>query len=557
MVTREGALDTPLGEESFGFRLTTALQGFLDAAWSARDVTEAAGHGARFIRAAAGRDCQEARILLLSRGGQLRPVAADGPGVLQGRRRSARRREVLHTGRARSIALRRPGGFHLALLPLEADGDAFGITEIVVAERITEARWTVLHAVASQVALAIRSARTRIGLDRQVEALSRSARLAGALLEARTAPGAILAAASFCFERFDLPVACWWAKSDPGRLSLLGVRGFGSRRRASLRAHMASIPRWAFLPPAERVELIERFGQVAGLSPAASGRGVSVVDAGAALLLVGGDEPDVREALQVVRSLLVEALANLERVRSADRRNEQLDLGIAWTAHEVRGPLRGVKAVIDLLLATTGEDQPMRELLERSSDELDVLAGKVEGVLRWSIGHAPLRRRSMDLVDVVRRAIESCGLETGERRVALSGPDRVPVLADHDQLRSAVANLVRNAIAYSPADTQVLVRVRDLADRVTVSVRDQGGGIHPAERETIFDPFVRGKGGVGRGAGAGLGLFIARRIAEAHGGYLWMESSPLGTTFHMGLPRQGPVPGVRGVARNGSELKRS
>jgi signal transduction histidine kinase len=273
---------------------------------------------------------------------------------------------------------------------------------------------------------------------------------------------------------------------------------------------------------------------------AAGGTGVSVLDAGAALLLVAGDDPALRSTVDVARPLLVEALSNLERVGFADRRNEQLDLGLAWTAHEVRGPLNGVRAVLDLLLTTAGPDQPMRDLLERSRGELDDLAGKVEGVLRWSIGQAPLRRRRVDLVGVVRGAVDSCVLEARQPRVDLAAPDRVDVVGDHDQLQSAVANLVRNALAYSPPDTSVHVRIKESPDRVLVSVRDRGAGVRAKEQEAIFDPFVRSHAGVGRGAGAGLGLFIARRVVEAHGGYLWMESTPLGTTFHIGLPRVRP-----------------
>jgi two-component system sensor histidine kinase SenX3 len=101
----------------------------------------------------------------------------------------------------------------------------------------------------------------------------------------------------------------------------------------------------------------------------------------------------------------------------------------------------------------------------------------------------------------------------------------------------AIRNLVRNALAYSSPDTEVKVGVTAKAECVTVSVANRGRGIPPGEEEAIFDPFVRGEAALQTGArGSGLGLFITRKIAEAHGGEVWVDSSPRGTTFYLQLP---------------------
>jgi signal transduction histidine kinase len=101
----------------------------------------------------------------------------------------------------------------------------------------------------------------------------------------------------------------------------------------------------------------------------------------------------------------------------------------------------------------------------------------------------------------------------------------------------AVRNLVRNALAYSSPGSEVKVSVITEQEAVTVSVANRGPGIPEGEEEAIFDPFVRGEAALQTGArGSGLGLFITRRIAEAHGGEVWVDSSPRGTTFYLQLP---------------------
>jgi signal transduction histidine kinase len=110
-------------------------------------------------------------------------------------------------------------------------------------------------------------------------------------------------------------------------------------------------------------------------------------------------------------------------------------------------------------------------------------------------------------------------------------------VVDEARLRTAVTNLVRNALAYSAPDSTVHVRLRIAGERVIVSVADEGRGLAPGDRDRVFDPFVRGQGGSGRNAGVGLGLFITRRIVEAHGGSVWAEPAEQGTTFHIALPR--------------------
>src|SRR6266511_4091726 len=127
-------------------------------------------------------------------------------------------------------------------------------------------------------------------------------------------------------------------------------------------------------------------------------------------------------------------------------------------------------------------------------------------------------------------------MERGERRVAVTISTRATVMADGKHIRAAVSNLIRNALQYSPWDRPVIVHVEPGVGSVTLRVKDDGPGIPLAEREVIFDPLARGEAGRASRGGTGLGLFIARRVAEAHGGRIWIESTGPGATFHLELP---------------------
>lgn len=263
---------------------------------------------------------------------------------------------------------------------------------------------------------------------------------------------------------------------------------------------------------------------------------IVTVDARDAVVLVGG-RPSDGAVLDVVGSLIHEVIHHLQDVARAEHRTQRLDLGLACTAHEVRAPLAAARMAVDRLLLTPQERQADRGVLQDLKQELDLMLETVEPLLRWSVGAAPIRRRRTDLVRVVRQVVKSCLLEAGADadRVRLDAPPSVKVLADTNQLRSALTNIVRNAFEYSPSNAPVSVTVEASGSQVTVLVRDSGPGVPSEDREAIFDPFVRRQAGAPR-SGRGLGLFIAKRAVEAHGGRIWVVSNGRGTTFCVRLP---------------------
>jgi two-component system, OmpR family, sensor histidine kinase KdpD len=152
-----------------------------------------------------------------------------------------------------------------------------------------------------------------------------------------------------------------------------------------------------------------------------------------------------------------------------------------------------------------------------------------------------------DVIPIVEEAATAIRSETGEDRIVLRGPGSATARAIPIQLRTAIVNLLRNAVTYSDPGTKVEVVVEADEDCVVLSVTNEGVGIPTQEQRTIFGPFVRGSLTSSTAQGRGLGLFIAQRAVEAQEGHLRVDSEPNGVTFRLTLPR-----GERGLRRLGS-----
>jgi signal transduction histidine kinase len=127
-------------------------------------------------------------------------------------------------------------------------------------------------------------------------------------------------------------------------------------------------------------------------------------------------------------------------------------------------------------------------------------------------------------------------LAGGGERIVIEAPQSLYTSIDPAQMRGAFANVIRNALAYSPPSSPVVVRVEDRGCVARVSIRDRGPSVLPEERAMIFEPFGRGRLPGSVRTGTGLGLFIARRVAEAHGGSIRLESSKVGALFCFEVP---------------------
>ncbi|GIU95223.1 MAG: hypothetical protein KatS3mg012_1680 [Gaiellaceae bacterium] len=199
--------------------------------------------------------------------------------------------------------------------------------------------------------------------------------------------------------------------------------------------------------------------------------------------------------------------------------------------HEVRSPVAALAALAGALRDRTLDSAARARLVALA---LDACAAIDRLVRDGAVAPA-----ASELVDVGRLARDVCAAAelVGQAAVTVSTPEApVVVRADPIRLRQALDNLVRNALAVTPADGEVAVAVGGDRQSVWIAVSDSGPGIPERERERIFEPGVR----LGSDRpGSGLGLPIARAIVEAHGGTVRVESSALGggSTFVVTLPR--------------------
>jgi signal transduction histidine kinase len=324
-----------------------------------------------------------------------------------------------------------------------------------------------------------------------------------------------------------VPVCFWWSEHQ-GTLDLSVVSGVRANMSQNLRDRMGTIPAWTMLTAQERTALRRRFGAAVGA------KHVIAYEVDRAVLMVGSGEAELRPRVRAIGSLLHEILPLLAATARERRRNMEIDLGLAWTAHELSGPLLSIKAALELLAArgSSGGDA----LLALSLRELEQLVGDMGEILGWAVGSRPLSPSFQDVTELVEAAVDPYRKEITNHSIQVIAPRPAMAEVDPTHLRAAVANLVRNAVAYSDPGSPVVVRIVDEGPRLRLSVRDQGPGIPADERESIFDPFVRGEAGSRGGRGSGLGLFITRRVVEAHGGVVWVDPGSPGANFQMVLP---------------------
>ena len=238
-----------------------------------------------------------------------------------------------------------------------------------------------------------------------------------------------------------------------------------------------------------------------------------------------------------------------QRLEAARRDLErQRDEFFSSVSHDLRTPVAAIKAAIGVVLANEPPNMPpaLHRLLgnvDLAADELATLIEDLLEIARLQSGRVELWRSTVDLRDVVARAVRALEPLTQARsqHVEMSLPGE-PIVAsvDVDRLGRVLRNLLGNAQKYGRDGGTISLTLEHDAANVCVSVTDDGPGIPREVQERIFERFYRVRGAASSGpAGTGLGLAIARGLTELHGGRLWVESTPgQGSTFHVTLPQR-------------------
>jgi signal transduction histidine kinase len=215
---------------------------------------------------------------------------------------------------------------------------------------------------------------------------------------------------------------------------------------------------------------------------------------------------------------------------------------VSLVSHELRSPMAAVIGAARTLQERWRSLSPdQREaflaLIGDETNRLAALIGDVLDTSRIEAGTFNYRFSDIDLSALVADVVGTAAVGQDEVHVRADVPEVLPpVRGDAERLRQVLTNLVDNAVKYSPAGDEVAVRARRENGRVLIEVVDHGPGIPYDQQRLIFEKFGRADVAGGSKPGTGLGLFIARSIAEAHGGTLDVRSGHTGSTFTLALP---------------------
>jgi len=259
---------------------------------------------------------------------------------------------------------------------------------------------------------------------------------------------------------------------------------------------------------------------------------------------------DEVELIALLGRLVATAVQNIRAYEAERRRVEELaqlsqlraDF-VSLVSHELRSPMAAVIGAARTLqdrwrMLTAEQRESFLALIGDETARLAELVGDVLDTSRIEAGTFSYRFEEVDLGRVVAEAIETAVLAQQEVPVVASGHGTLPAIrGDRTRLRQVLGNLIENAVKYSPEGGEVRVSAAAANGEVRIAVRDAGPGIPRDHQTRIFEKFGRVDVPGASKPGTGLGLFIARSIAEAHGGSLDVSSgAEPGSTFTLTLP---------------------
>ncbi|HOG46598.1 MAG TPA: ATP-binding protein, partial [Anaerolineae bacterium] len=218
---------------------------------------------------------------------------------------------------------------------------------------------------------------------------------------------------------------------------------------------------------------------------------------------------------------------------------------VSTVSHELRTPLFSIKGFVELILKGKVPDaEVQREFLTRVAEQANQLAAIVADLLdtsRLEAGRLELNKARVSLAEIASGAVTRLESVAHNREVTLdfqAQPGLPQVLGDERRLAQVVTNLLGNAIKFSPPQSSIQIRCEFGEGQVIVRVIDHGVGIPPEAMSRLFSKFYQvDASATRRVGGTGLGLYISRRIVEAHGGHIHVESEVgKGSVFSFSIP---------------------
>jgi PAS domain S-box-containing protein len=237
-------------------------------------------------------------------------------------------------------------------------------------------------------------------------------------------------------------------------------------------------------------------------------------------------------------------IANVRDITKFRQAEEAKSTFISVISHELKTPVSLIKGYASTLRRDDVEWDRNTLLdglrvIEEEADKLTELIDNLLDATRLQAGTLALQFGSVALDNLAGRLAEKFRTQSANHIIITDFPPNFPsIQGDERRLSQVLSNLISNAIKYSPKGGRITIKGQVLNDAVQISVSDEGIGIAPEQQEHLFERFYRVDNALTRETqGAGLGLYIVRSIVEAHGGRIWVDSSPgQGATFTFTLP---------------------
>ena len=260
----------------------------------------------------------------------------------------------------------------------------------------------------------------------------------------------------------------------------------------------------------------------------------------------GGSKFDVQVSANLVTDVgdsPICVMASFVDITERKKLDQLKDEFIGLVSHELRTPLTVISGCLSTVLTEWNRlsSSEVQQLLKDALLESDSLSHLIENLLELSRAQAQelsLYWEPTDVRALVKEALSKIKRQAPSRRFVTSFPDQLPLVnADPLRIERVLYNLLDNAAKYSPPGTQIKVLARAEPERLVIGVTDKGRGLSTSEQARIFGPFQRLENSrPDRARGAGLGLMVCRRLVEAHGGEIWVESKKgKGSTFFFTL----------------------
>jgi two-component system sensor histidine kinase CpxA len=234
-----------------------------------------------------------------------------------------------------------------------------------------------------------------------------------------------------------------------------------------------------------------------------------------------------------------------ERVRALIAARDVL---LRDVSHELRSPLARLRVALGLARRPQADTERELDRIEREAERLDALIGEILQLSRLSSPEPLLATTEFDLGALLEEVVADASLEGAAqgKTIATTGSSSAYVPGDPELLRSAIENVLRNAVRFTAPDTSVAVSLETRAREIVIAVQDRGPGVPAAELERIFEPFYRVATSRDRSSGGtGLGLAIAARVVALHAGTITAHNgADGGLTIEIRLPRHSSAMGI-------------